>query len=214
MKIISHSYLNRFGAFVNGDLILSGQEDNFLKQYFVQLEIDYPKFYKMDSLSKSAFLGDFLLKNTLQNMVNIDEKLQLIFANSTSSQQTDLKFIESYTFKKNPSPSLFVYTLPNILAGEIAIKHKWYGENIFFILTKFDSKFFIDQIEMSFLRGNEYCMCGWIEMNGLEEEECFMFVVSKTVHWVENQEASNELNQILNNYRNNGIKRTIKSSNN
>lgn len=202
MKIINHSYINRSGAFVDGNLILSGNKDNFLKHYFMQLEIDYPKFYKMDSLSKSAFLGDYLLKDAYENLVNIDETLLLIFANSNSSKETDLKFIDSYEFKKNPSPSLFVYTLPNILTGELAIKHKWFGENIFFILTKFDSKFFLDQIEMSFLRGNEYCLCGWIEMNGLADDECFMFVISKSDNLTENKEISNELNEILNNYRN------------
>ena len=202
MKIISHCYINKSGAFLNGNLILTGNEENFLKHYFSQLEIDYPKFYKMDSLSKSAFLGDYLLKDSFEHLENLEENLQLIFANSSSSKETDLKFIDSYELKKNPSPSLFVYTLPNILTGELAIKHKWFGENIFFILTKFDSKFFIDQIEMSFLRGNEYCLCGWIEMNGLTDEECFMFIVSKSDNIINQQEITNELIEILNNYRN------------
>ena len=30
-----------------------------------------------------------------------------------------------------PSPALFVYTLPNIVTGEIAIRNKYYGETSF-----------------------------------------------------------------------------------
>ena len=200
MKIIGHSYINPRGAFLNGQNVSIATEENYLKKYFSELEIDYPKFYKMDLLSKGSFLGNYLLRDSYKDLLHVENELQFIFANSSSSKETDIRFIESYEIKKNPSPSLFVYTLPNILTGELAIKHKWFGENIFFILTKFDSNFFIDQIEMSFLRGNEYCLCGWVEMKGAPEDECFMFLVAKSE--VVNDNLSNKLNEILNTYRN------------
>ena len=200
MKIIGHSYINPKGAFLNGQNVLIATEENYLKSYFSELEIDYSKFYKMDLLSKGAFLGDYLLRNSYKDLLNVENELQFVFANASSSKETDIRFIESYERKKNPSPSLFVYTLPNILTGELAIKHKWFGENIFYILTKFDSDFFNDQIVMSFLRGNEYCLCGWVEMTGFPEDECFMFLVAKSD--VVNENFSNNLNEILNTYRN------------
>ncbi len=200
MKIIGHSYINPKGAFLNGQNVLIATEENYLKSYFSELEIDYSKFYKMDLLSKGAFLGDYLLRNSYKDLLHVENELQFVFANASSSKETDIRFIESYEIKKNPSPSLFVYTLPNILTGELAIKHKWFGENIFFILTKFDSDFFNDQIEMSFLRGNEYCLCGWVEMKGAPKDECFMFLVAKSE--VVNDNLSNKLNEILNTYRN------------
>lgn len=200
MKIIGHSYINPKGAFLNGQNVLIATEENYLKSYFSELEIDYSKFYKMDLLSKGAFLGDYLLRNSYKDLLNVENELQFVFANASSSKETDIRFIESYERKKNPSPSLFVYTLPNILTGELAITHKWFGENIFYILTKFDSDFFNDQIAMSFLRGNEYCLCGWVEMTGSPKDECFMFLVAKSE--VVNENLSNKLNEILNNYRN------------
>ena len=200
MKIIGHSYINPKGAFLNGQNVLIATEENYLKSYFSELEIDYSKFYKMDLLSKGAFLGDYLLRNSYKDLLNVENELQFVFANASSSKETDIRFIESYERKKNPSPSLFVYTLPNILTGELAKKHKWFGENIFYILTKFDSDFFNDQIVMSFLRGNEYCLCGWVEMTGSPEDECFMFLVAKSD--VVNENFSNNLNEILNTYRN------------
>ena len=200
MKIIGHCYINPRGAFFNGQNVLIATEENYLKNYFSELKIDYSKFYKMDLLSKGAFLGDYLLRNSYKDLLHVENELQFIFANTSSSKETDIRFIESYERKKNPSPSLFVYTLPNILTGELAIKHKWFGENIFYILTKFDSDFFNDQIVMSFLRGNEYCLCGWVEMTGFPEDECFMFLVAKSD--VVNENFSNKLNEILNTYRN------------
>jgi len=200
MKIIGHCYINPRGAFFNGQNVLIATEENYLKNYFSELKIDYSKFYKMDLLSKGAILGDYLLRNSYEDLWNIENELQFVFANTSSSKETDIRFIESYERKKNPSPSLFVYTLPNILTGELAIKHKWFGENIFYILTKFDSDFFNDQIVMSFLRGNEYCLCGWVEMTSSPKDECFMFLVAKSD--VVNENFSNNLNEILNTYRN------------
>jgi 3-oxoacyl-[acyl-carrier-protein] synthase-1 len=37
-----------------------------------------------------------------------------------------------------PSPSVFVYTLPNIVTGEIAIRNKFYGETSFYVLEHQD----------------------------------------------------------------------------
>lgn len=201
MKLIAHSYLNRKAAFLNGVKVAhadSEQANDFLKTYYRELTIDYPKFHKMDALSKSAFLTDYLLEPFYADLVDLENKLQLIFANSDSSKQTDLKYIDSYEINNNPSPSLFVYTLPNILTGEISIKHKWYGENCFFIQPAFDAQFFADQAMLSFLRGNDYCLCGWVEMNGSENEECFLFLLEKSADTFEIE----QLTTLLKSYRN------------
>jgi hypothetical protein len=201
MKLIAHSYLNRKAAFLNGAKVVhadSEQPNDFLKTYYRELTIDYPKFHKMDALSKSAFLTDYLLEPFHADLVDLENKLQLIFANSDSSKQTDLKYIDSYEVNNNPSPSLFVYTLPNILTGEISIKHKWYGENCFFIQPAFDAQFFTDQAQFSFLRGNDYCLCGWVEMNGSETEECFLFLLEKSDDTFEIE----QLTTLLKSYRN------------
>lgn len=180
MKVIAHSYIHPKGAFLNGERVVdtSNTEENYLKKIYTELEIDYPKFYKMDNLSKMAFLADSLMKDYFPSEMDHENKLQLIFANSSSSQVTDLKYKESYLIQRNPSPSLFVYTLPNILTGELSIRSKWYGENIFFIDEKFDAEFFMEQIQFAFDRGNTHCLCGWVESNVDGSEECFLFLVA------------------------------------
>ena len=181
MKLIASSYIHPKGAFLNGEkrIDTSNTDENYLKVIYSSLNLDYPKFYKMDNLSKLAVLAEHLLHDEIPSGIDVENKLQLIFANSSSSQLTDLKYQESYQNLGSPSPSLFVYTLPNILTGELSIRNKWYGENIFFIKEKFDAEFFIEQIQFSFRRGNTHCLCGWVESNVNGTEECFLFLVAQ-----------------------------------
>lgn len=200
MKILAHSFIGTKGAYLDGKQLVfcPEEETNYLRYIYKKLEVNYPKFYKMDRLSKITILADFLFNPAYENLKQQEDKLQLLFANVDSSRKTDLSFINSFTIKENASPSLFVYTLPNILTGELAIKHQWFGENSFFILEKFDAGFYLDQIQMSFLRGNEYCLCGWLEANDLENEECFLFLIDKT----EGEIQKEDLENIFNTYRN------------
>ena len=179
MKIKGSVKISPNGVFVNGEkqAFDFNSEEAWSKTIYTQLDVAYPKFYKMDSLAKMAFLGLNLIEQANIIAPNESEEVALIFANSSSSHTTDMKFIESYTENGAPSPSLFVYTLPNILTGEISIFKKWYGENIFFIQEKFDAEFFIEQINFYLRKGAKTCLCGWVNsMN--DKEECILFHVS------------------------------------
>lgn len=194
MKIISSIKINPTQIVVNGvsKELPSAEEGNWTKALYSSLEISYPKFYKMDSLAKMAFLSLQLMEKEVALSEMETSDVALIFTNSSSSQATDLKFIDSYTEKGNPSPSLFVYTLPNILTGEISIFKKWYGENIFFINENFNAEFFIDQINFYLRKGSKACLCGWV--NAMDnKEECFLFYVSDE----EGELTENELNTLF-----------------
>ena len=98
---------------------------------------DYPKFYKMDMLSRLGFVAsELLLKAENSKMHEGLEDRAIILFNSSSSIDSDLKYQKSIEDDKNffPSPSVFVYTLPNIVTGEIALRHRYYGETSFYIL--------------------------------------------------------------------------------
>jgi len=194
MKIISSIKINPTQIVVNGvsKELPTAEEGNWTKALYSSLEISYPKFYKMDSLAKMAFLSLQLMEKEVALSEMETSDVALIFTNSSSSQATDLKFIDSYTEKGNPSPSLFVYTLPNILTGEISIFKKWYGENIFFINENFNAEFFIDQINFYLRKGSKACLCGWV--NAMDnKEECFLFYVSDE----EGELTENELNTLF-----------------
>ena len=177
MKILASCKISDKVVFLNGEQqSFSGTSDNWKKDLYSHLEVDYPKFYKMDALAKMAFLGFELLDGACDFSQLEDDDVAMLFANKYSSYDTDQKFKESYTEKGSPGPSLFVYTLPNILTGELSIRKKWYGENIFFIQEKFDPEFFIDQINFYFSKGSKACLCGWVD-SANDKEECFLFFV-------------------------------------
>ncbi len=200
MKLLAHCYISRGGAWANGRLV-AGHEDtdtDYLKALYNALQVDYPKFHKMDILAKLAILGDQLLRPHYAELVNPSDDLQLIMANASSSRHADLKFIASYSGEGSPSPSIFVYTLPNILNGELAIRNAWYGENIFFVLPAFDPVFFMDQVTSALQRGNTACLCGWVESDISGNEECFLFLIGNTPGEV----SAEELSKTINTYRN------------
>ena len=157
----------------------SGSIDDFTKDVYKQLDIDYSKFYKMDILSRTAFLGVELLKKECSEISNYsDNEIALLFANNNSSAITDVNFQETYKNGGIPSPSLFVYTLPNILIGELAIRNKWYGENMFTVAESFDPNYFSSYCNLLLNKNTEAAICGWLNINN-DKIEAFLFFVTK-----------------------------------
>lgn len=168
---------------LNGELIFKSEPDLFAvfsKKVYQNLEINYPKFFKMDSLSKLAFLAaELLLKNEIE--ATKENNIALVFSNKSSSLDTDVKFQDSISDATNffPSPAVFVYTLPNICIGEICIKHQLKSENSFFIFDAFNSAFMSNYVTVLLQKKNiEKVLCGWVEYYN-EEYKAFLYLVSK-----------------------------------
>lgn len=102
---------------------------NTLTELYRAIGADYPKFFKMCPLSKTAFLGAELLLEGL-SADDKAENLDIILFTADGCAQADMAFYKSILNETEyfPSPAQFVYTLPNIMTGEIAIRHKIYGE--------------------------------------------------------------------------------------
>ena len=97
----------------------AGNFSDFAKEAYKNLGLTYPKFHKMDNLSKMAFLAsEMILKNEDHS------RTAIVFANASSSLDTDSKYQESINSQANyfPSPAVFVYTLANICVAEISIR--------------------------------------------------------------------------------------------
>jgi hypothetical protein len=82
-------------------------------------------------------------------------------------------------FRQFASPALFVYTLPNIVIGEICIRHHFQGENAFFIFEHFDANF-IEQYVGNLVNNNilQACICGWVDCLG-DGYKAALFLVEK-----------------------------------
>lgn len=179
-KITSWCRIKCNSFVINGQAIF--QTDNasfndFSKAAYKALEVNYPKFFKMDRLSKLAFLGADMLLRDLNPQV--ENNVALVLSNKSSSLDTDISYQESISDRENyfPSPAVFVYTLPNICIGEISIRHQLKSENSFFIFDAFNPEFMARyaQILMDAGKADEV-VCGWVEIIG-ESYDAFIYRV-------------------------------------
>ena len=111
-------------------------ENNFFTAVYRKQNFNYPKFFKMDSASKAGFLCAELLE---KDFPDERENFGVIMMNNFSSSETDKNFEKTICDIENyyPSPSIFVYTLPNIVTGEVCIRHGFRGESSFYVFEKF-----------------------------------------------------------------------------
>lgn len=140
------------------------EHHSLLTSLYKQMIGDYPKFYKMDGLSRLGFVASEILLNAEKG--ETDKEKAIIFFNHSSSIASDRNYKESIKDKDNyfPSPSIFVYTLPNIVTGEIAIRNHFHGETSFFILPDKDKKM-MEEILQASCRDvqSKSFLTGWID---------------------------------------------------
>ena len=126
---------------LNGQAIaVEATGEKMLVELYRRFVGDYPKFFKMDTLSRLGFIAAELLLKHSGASEHSDKSCQpsaIILANRSASIKNDRDYLATISEGNYyPSPSLFVYTLPNIVTGEIAIRHHIQGETAFYILEK------------------------------------------------------------------------------
>ena len=174
-------------VYLNGKLVFSLEEEldrqDFMKAAFRNTGTKYPKFFKMDEYSKLGFLAAEVLMKALDASTIQGKSTGIVLSNSQSTLATDQQFQDSIQSDDNffPSPSVFVYTLPNIMAGEIAIRHHFNGENAFFVSSSFDLEWQSDYINQ-LMKANKLtsCISGWIDLSKEYYEAFLCFVSSKS----------------------------------
>ncbi|WP_332454455.1 3-oxoacyl-ACP synthase [Chryseobacterium aquaticum] len=178
MKKLDTCTIENSKIVLNEQIVFESSTKNFsdfAKEAYKNVELNYPKFHKMDNLSKLAFLAsEMLMKN------NDHSKTALVFANKSSSLDTDFKYQESINSQEHyfPSPAVFVYTLPNICVGEISIRHKLQTENAFFVLDEFDEEFLNSYAAQILQSGKaEKVLCGWVELYQ-ESYKAFVYLLT------------------------------------
>ena len=193
-----NTYIHSYIKIENNEIVLDGETifkieptdfGNFSKQAYRNFEMQYPKFFKMDALSKLAFLGAELLLSPITSS-EAENNIALVLANKSSSLDTDVKYQESISDKENyfPSPAVFVYTLPNICLGEISIRHQLKSENSFFIFEAFNPEFMSNYSNI-LLNSNkaDTVLCGWVEFFN-DSYKAFLCTISSK----ENTKYTNE----------------------
>lgn len=148
---------------------------------------DYPKFYKMDMLSRLAFVAsELLIESEDQRTQNSNPSTQnsdraVVLFNHSSSIIADRQYVKS--IEKDdffPSPAAFVYTLPNITTGEIALRNGYHGETSFYLLAERNEKLMQRVIKSTFIdRDIKSVIGGWIDCPSEDKFECEISIFSK-----------------------------------
>lgn len=151
----------------DGGELTSSEE---LKVHYKELGEANLKFYKMSSLAKLGYVASSKLLCGVELPFE-SERVAVVLASSSGSLDADILHQKNVDKKlpEGTSPAIFVYTLANIVAAEIAIKHKFQGESMTFILEKKDMDFISGYAEG--LINNNECdavLYGWCEL--LEEK--------------------------------------------
>ena len=144
---------------------------------------DYPKFFKMDTLSKLGFVAsEMLLKDEGEERFVPREDRAVVLFNRTASLQADTNYQATIQDPENffPSPAAFVYTLPNIVTGEIAIRNKFYGETSFIVMESCDAQIMARQLMNAFQDPmTQSILGGWLDCTDENHFEARLFLVEK-----------------------------------
>ena len=156
-------YINPTQVIVDGKALPHKEQGRALLVELYRNHVgNYPKFYKMDALSRLGFVASELL---LSHDVAGTEDTAVILFNHSSSVQADNAYLE--TIKDDayfPSPSIFIYTLPNIVTGEIAIRHNYHSETSFYILDSRNDAIAEKIVSASFADcATKRVLCGWLD---------------------------------------------------
>ncbi|UII34790.1 hypothetical protein LVD17_13330 [Fulvivirga ulvae] len=167
LQIQAHSIITPASAQANGELVLSNDRKHpfnlFGKELYRYLSIQYPKFFKMDELCQLAFLGTELLTTHIENWNG--DKVAIVLGNRSASLSSDKRHYQSIADRDNyfPSPAVFVYTLPNIMLGEMCIRYKITGENTCFMMDRMDAVFLYTYVRQLFEEEQyHYCITGFV----------------------------------------------------
>lgn len=141
-------------------------------------KIEYPKFFKMDTLCKLGFLAaEMLLEGDTDRFEPREDRAVLMFSRN-GCLVNDINYEK--TTGDYPSPSLFVYTLPNIITGEIAIRNKYKGETSAFLMEEYDENRILAVVEEAFQDTvTTSAIVGWIDCRSENDWTCKAYLVEE-----------------------------------
>lgn len=135
---------------------------------------NYPKFYKMDIQSRLGLIATELLLSAEDKDLSDSDKKRfdersdraIMLVGHSGCWVADENYLQSICNADEyyPSPERFVYTLPNIVTGEIAIRNHYHGETGFYLLHSKDNRMTQDIILTAFEDPSmKSVVGGWIE---------------------------------------------------
>ena len=137
----------------------------------------------MDGLARLGFVAsELILAQDSQEEFMKNERRAIVLFNKNATIHADKEYLKTISDENNyyPSPSEFVYTLPNIVNGEIAIRNEYHGETCFYILPDKDEVIIKEILQATFLDDSiESILTGWIEYQTNDNFEAEILIIKK-----------------------------------
>ena len=177
-------YITPNEVILNGKVLSHNEQGSALLTELYRAHVgDYPKFFKMDTLCKLGFVAsELLLQSEGAPRFEPREDRAVVFFNRNASLQADTNYQATIQDPDNffPSPAAFVYTLPNIVTGEIAIRNKYYGETSFIVMEEQDEDIMARQLQNAFQDPvTESILGGWLDCTDENHFEAHLFLIHK-----------------------------------
>lgn len=172
IRLMSYACITNQQVVDNGNVIMENIDTaikHWLSEIYKKLGHEYPKFFKMDPLCKSGYLTAELVMDHLHLAPDeMKEDWAIVCFNSAGSLDDDRTYqatiqnADSYF----PSPAVFVYTLANIVTGEIAIRHKIKGESSCYVAEKFQPDVILQTVADVLQRTPaRHVLAGWVDFD-------------------------------------------------
>ncbi len=165
------------------DVACDGGE--WLTAVYKQCMGNYPKFYKMDMLSRLALVAsDVLLQEEGGARFEPCDSRAVVLFNHSSSRQADCDFLATIARDDEcfPSPSLFVYTLPNMAVAEVAMRNQYHGETSLYLLPGRDDDTMRHIVRASLLdAGTTSMITGWIDFEDNDHFVADLYIIEKRI---------------------------------
>ncbi|MCB0695977.1 MAG: hypothetical protein KDC07_01350 [Chitinophagaceae bacterium] len=197
LSINNWIHFNNSSATKDGDVILQDEYAGVKEpqELYRLMSFSYMKFFKMDMLCKWAWLGaeTLLTKEGGHVYDGIDKnKIAVVLLTQNGCIDVDKKY--KATMSDIPSPALFVYTLPNIMLGEICIRHGFKGEQLCLVSDGFNAEelhFWVNDLLRN--RGMEACICGFADGYDNNKDVCLFWITKQDGNTPFTKEKLNEL---------------------
>lgn len=168
MKILGEVRITPTGCICNDSVLPTTQQgDALLKELYRNQQTEYPKFYKMDKMCRLGFIAsEVLLNNVEESRFTTREDRAVVLVSHNGCRSTDLHYQQTIAEGENyfPSPAIFVYTLPNIVTGEIAIRNKYLSETTMYIMSHEDPDKIMALVEDAFSDPDTTsAVAGWLD---------------------------------------------------
>lgn len=151
---------------VDGEVVFADENADyhaFIRDAFKAGGGQNMKFYKMDDFCKLAYVAaDWLLEGIAFG----EEECGMVLSGRYGCLDTDMKHQQIIDSEGDAgaSPAVFVYTLPNVAAGEISIRHHIKGENTWFWSDDRQMRDIRQYAGMMMAAQDlEYCMIGYFD---------------------------------------------------